>query len=973
MSTKMRLSNNALTHLEGSDERFKMTFDFDSSVSDESTMVINGNIIPTIDDTFQLGSGDKRWSSVYIDDTTIYMGNDGLLTTVNEKMVIRNRKDGNLFPPPLWHQKHALFKYGIQTSIQKDDVTRKTRNYIGTITYDEKVGNYSDSTPDTIVIQDNSNTAEDEEDNFYKDWYIDTYGTVSGTSTRIYGKISAYTASTKTLSISTWYSDVSHSTNVNVTNISTSQMFNLKTPAAYSSKTQSTLDEFQVSGTIETVTSQSLFILSATTGTLSTINNTYNKIYRLKVTKSGIDYYAKVISWTADTNTIGINSVSPWKIDLSLNISPESQPNVSEDDVFVLVAIKIRLLDLNIEKILNILEQDVPNAQDYKKYDAIGSNLAANQTSFKDTFKSAWDDGYVYDQSGKVISTYDSETETFKTGNALDFYSNDFNVSSGYSTTAIGDNTTFRSINISQSSITTDQYNTIEVILPSNDTNSLSPSTDYSNYELQLEDTTGNIEFHIVASSTSVNISGTDHVKIKVDYPFYTKPTSSFKYQLTGYIDTYTDTGNDTGFSNTNQTDNVTSLNYQIKLDNNSIAVDDYYNDYKITVEVYDSSNYTSTSIYGTITDYDGSTKVATISSSTYGSGIQWTDASNNSQANVKPASTGYDYYYLEQSSGTANYQTNYYSSGTIVYDPVKTFQDASYSTLSAATSAGMDPQLYKYMKTIENDADALNFDQFDASNSVAYNWSDYFYDSKSWYGSLNTMYTNDYIYIGTKEPPSGTKYCNLNVYGSSKNRLLISVPENTTDNNTKKITEDYRNKGYVFAKGLYIGNQDLSSTTLLSSDISLSEGDIAVKGSASIDGGLTTGTLSMSSGSITDTSGSISFGDENLMTTGQMTAAQYNMNSDRHLKKDIEELINDEEQSASVLKLNPVSFKWKDEFSKNENTQYGLIAQEVEKIYPNLVEKDNNSNLTVNYIGLIPLMLSQMKKMNEIIQKLTE
>ena len=86
-----------------------------------------------------------------------------------------------------------------------------------------------------------------------------------------------------------------------------------------------------------------------------------------------------------------------------------------------------------------------------------------------------------------------------------------------------------------------------------------------SNNELQLEDTTGNIEFHIVASSTSVNISGTDHVKITVDYPFYTKPTSSFKYQLTGYIDTYTDTGNDTGFSNTNQTDNVTSLNYQIK------------------------------------------------------------------------------------------------------------------------------------------------------------------------------------------------------------------------------------------------------------------------------------------------------------------------------------------------------------------------------------------------------------------------
>jgi len=41
-----------------------------------------------------------------------------------------------------------------------------------------------------------------------------------------------------------------------------------------------------------------------------------------------------------------------------------------------------------------------------------------------------------------------------------------------------------------------------------------------------------------------------------------------------------------------------------------------------------------------------------------------------------------------------------------------------------------------------------------------------------------------------------------------------------------------------------------------------------------------------LSSGSITDTSGSISFGNENLMTTGQLTAAQYNMNSDRNLKE---------------------------------------------------------------------------------------
>ena len=56
--------------------------------------------------------------------------------------------------------------------------------------------------------------------------------------------------------------------------------------------------------------------------------------------------------------------------------------------------------------------------------------------------------------------------------------------------------------------------------------------------------------------------------------------------------------------------------------------------------------------------------------------------------------------------------------------------------------------------------------------------------------------------------------------------------------------------------------------------------------------------------------------GNENLTTTGQLTAAQYNMNSDRNLKENIEELTDEDE---TILKLSPVSFKWKDEFSENK------------------------------------------------------
>jgi hypothetical protein len=964
--SRVKIQNNAIIHNDGSADRTTMTFDYDTSAfPSEPVTEISANLIPTIDNAFQLGTGAKRWSHIFQTGGSVYMGNDGLLTVSKGKMVIRNRKDGNLFPPPLWHQKHALYKYGIQTSVQQDGISRKTRNYIGTIQYDEKVGTFTDASPDTLTIQDTSSSAESESDDFYKDWYIQTTGTVGGSGTIIYGKITGYTASSKTMTVANWFSDSSLSTGVTVTAVSTGTLFNVKSPAAYNSRTQTFLDGLQVSGSISTVTSQSQFILNASSGTLSTSNDTYNKIYSLKVVNGGNTYYAKVTNWTASTNTVEIASSTPWHTDISCNFAAV-QPTIAVSDTFTLIARKVRLVDLNIEEMLNILETDVPNAQDYKKYNSFGDDLSALNTSFTIDAATPWDDYNVYDTEGNITSAYDTTTGTYKSGTAIDIYSGSYNQATGFASQTIGEGSTFRSVAISQASITSDAYNTLEVILPSNDANSLSPTTDYTGYEIQLKDTNGAIEYMTVASSTSVTVSSVNHVKITVSWPFYSKPTTSHTYILKGYVDAYQEMGGDTGYSSSNQSAGITSLNYQIKLESTAIAEDDYYNGYKITIDVYDASNYTTTSIYGTVTDYSGSTKIITISSSTYGSGNQWT--TDGSQASVTPYTSGYDYYKLEKSAGAADYQSDYYTTGSIIYDPMKTFQDASYGNLSAATSAGMDTQLYKFMEHIQGDTDALNFDQFDASQAVAYNWSDYFFDNKSWYGSTNAMYTDEKVVVGTSTPPTGAIYCTLNVAGSMKSRALLSVPKNTSSNNVKKITKDYKDKGYIFSKGLYIGNQNLNSIALRSSNISLTDGGLVVKGTSSLQGGMSTGTLHLAGGSITDTTGAISFGNENLTTTGTMTSAQFNMNSDKNLKKDIEEL---KDEFDDILKLNPVKFKWKEDFSNNTNTQYGLIAQDVQEIYPELVDQDDKSNLTVNYIGFIPLMISHIQNLHKLIKNL--
>lgn len=82
---------------------------------------------------------------------------------------------------------------------------------------------------------------------------------------------------------------------------------------------------------------------------------------------------------------------------------------------------------------------------------------------------------------------------------------------------------------------------------------------------------------------------------------------------------------------------------------------------------------------------------------------------------------------------------------------------------------------------------------------------------------------------------------------------------------------------------------------------------------------------------------------------------------SDITLKKNVNELTNSE-----ILNLNPVEFNFKSD--ELEKKHYGFIAQDIEKIFPDLVSNNTIGYKTVNYIELIPIMLSKMKEMqNEI------
>jgi hypothetical protein len=100
---------------------------------------------------------------------------------------------------------------------------------------------------------------------------------------------------------------------------------------------------------------------------------------------------------------------------------------------------------------------------------------------------------------------------------------------------------------------------------------------------------------------------------------------------------------------------------------------------------------------------------------------------------------------------------------------------------------------------------------------------------------------------------------------------------------------------------------------------------------------------------------------------TDTITSSSQVTNSDRNLKKNIEDLKDDENK---ILDVRPVSFNWKKSFSKNETQQYGFIAQEIQKIFPNLVKVNEDETLAVNYVGMIPLLIDHIKKLYKLLDE---
>ena len=103
--------------------------------------------------------------------------------------------------------------------------------------------------------------------------------------------------------------------------------------------------------------------------------------------------------------------------------------------------------------------------------------------------------------------------------------------------------------------------------------------------------------------------------------------------------------------------------------------------------------------------------------------------------------------------------------------------------------------------------------------------------------------------------------------------------------------------------------------------------------------------------------------------------AGSINNPSDISLKENINDLT--KYFCNNILKINPKKYNFTNDENKKEH--YGIIAQDLEEIFPKLVTntviEDSENNIkeikTVNYLELIPIMIAKMKIMQNEIDEL--
>src|SRR5204863_566376 len=92
-------------------------------------------------------------------------------------------------------------------------------------------------------------------------------------------------------------------------------------------------------------------------------------------------------------------------------------------------------------------------------------------------------------------------------------------------------------------------------------------------------------------------------------------------------------------------------------------------------------------------------------------------------------------------------------------------------------------------------------------------------------------------------------------------------------------------------------------------------------------------------------------------------------MTSSRRFKEEIKPM---DKASEALFALKPVTFRYKKEIDPDGIPQFGLVAEEVEKVVPGLVVRDNEGKpYSVRYEQVNAMLLNEFLKEHKTVQRL--
>jgi hypothetical protein len=232
---------------------------------------------------------------------------------------------------------------------------------------------------------------------------------------------------------------------------------------------------------------------------------------------------------------------------------------------------------------------------------------------------------------------------------------------------------------------------------------------------------------------------------------------------------------------------------------------------------------------------------------------------------------------------------------------------------------------------------------------------------------------TGSDVYIGGKNKL--TQIESANTYLKSPNLEISSVCNdfivkatntNLTGTNVTAKTQAIDNSSNLIATTAFV-KTCLSAGNSISGSNVTSTGNVTASGDIS-GNSVTTGSVTSSGaikGASLTTTGNIS--GDNVTASGLITATRFNTTSDYRIKSNITSL----DETYTVDNLNPVTYLNK----QTDKQDIGLIAHELQEKYPILVNgiKDGDAYQSVNYIGLIPVLIKEIQTLKQTVTDLNK